>query len=128
MREGRRACRHTSAPARQAGGLQFARPMASVPVRTLGGHSVSTRKIPDSNARSNGELNGRSLARAYPKRKGPFRMCNTAVPMPTLEKPARAMSTAEEELSGRLVSTANHAILGLKIGKASCTEKMSKYG
>src|SRR3546814_19069202 len=40
-------------------------------------------------------------------------MINTALPMPTLEKPAGAMSTAEEEFSGRLVTMANHATLGL---------------
>src|SRR3546814_1904692 len=40
-------------------------------------------------------------------------MCNTALPMPTLEKPAGSMSTDGEEFSGRLVTMANHATLGL---------------
>lgn len=42
-------------------------------------------------------------------------MCNTAVPMAILEKPANTMSVAEEEFSGRLVTMANHATLGLMI-------------
>src|SRR3546814_16608881 len=48
-------------------------------------------------------------------------MCNTAVPMPTLEKPAGAMSTAEEEFSGRLVTMANHATLGLMMSNGHRT-------